>query len=410
MAHADAQTQPETIWLNARLATFAADRPGIGAIERGALAARDGRLVFAGAEADLPADWRDGARTIDCDGRWITPGFVDCHTHLVYAGDRAHEFELRLAGASYETIAREGGGIAATVAATRAASEDELVRQSLPRLDALIAEGVTTVEVKSGYGLELAAERRMLRAARRFAIERPITVRTTFLGAHAIPPEFSRDRGAYLYDVVEKMLPALAADALVDAVDGFCETIAFSRDEIARLFAAARARGFRVKLHADQLSNGGGAALAAAFGALSADHLEYTDEAGVAAMAKAGVVATLLPGAFYMLREKQAPPIDLFREHGVAMAVATDCNPGTSPLSSPLLALNMAATLFRLTVDECLAGVTRNAARALGLGGEIGSLEPGKWADLAIWDIERPAELVYRLGFNPLHARVWRGQ
>jgi imidazolonepropionase len=250
----------------------------------------------------------------------------------------------------------------------------------------------------------------MLRAARRFAIERPIAVRTAFLGAHAIPPEFSRDRGAYLNAVVEKMLPALAADALIDAVDGFCETIAFSRDEIARLFAAARARAFRVKLHADQLSNGGGAALAAAFGALSADHLEYTDEEGVAAMAKAGVVATLLPGAFYTLREKQTPPIELFREHGVAMAVATDCNPGTSPLTSPLLALNMAATLFGLTVDECLAGVTRNAARALGLGAAVGSLEVGKWADLAIWDIERPAELVYRLGFNPLHARVWRGR
>jgi imidazolonepropionase len=349
-------------------------------------------------------------QTIDCDGRWITPGLVDCHTHLVYAGDRAHEFELRLAGASYETIAREGGGIAATVAATRAASEDDLVRQSLPRLDALIAEGVTTAEVKSGYGLELAAERRMLRAARRFAIERPISVRTTFLGAHAIPSEFSRDRGAYLNDVIEKMLPALAADALIDAVDGFCETIAFSRDEIARLFTAARGRAFRVKLHADQLSNGGGAKLAAAFGALSADHLEYTDEEGVAAMAKAGVVATLLPGAFYTLRETRAPPIELFRQHGVAMAVATDCNPGTSPLTSPLLALNMAATLFRLTVEECLAGVTRNAARALGLERDIGSLEVGKWADLAIWNIERPAELVYRLGFNPLHARVRRGR
>ena len=410
MAHADAQTRPDAIWLNARLATLAADRPGIGAIERGALAARDGRLVFVGAAVDLPADWRDGPRTIDCDGRWITPGFVDCHTHLVYAGDRAHEFELRLAGASYETIAREGGGIAATVAATRAASEDELLRQSLPRLDALIAEGVTTVEVKSGYGLELAAERRMLRAARRFAIERPISVRTTFLGAHAIPPEFAHDRGAYLNDVIEKMLPALAADALIDAVDGFCEAIAFSRDEIARLFTAARGRAFRVKLHADQLSNGGGAALAAAFGALSADHLEYTDEEGVAAMAKAGVVATLLPGAFYTLRETQAPPVAQLREHGVAMAVATDCNPGTSPLTSPLLALNMAATLFGLTVEECLAGVTRNAARALGLGAEIGSLEIGKRADLAIWDIERPAELVYRLGFNPLHARIWRGR
>jgi imidazolonepropionase len=410
MAQADAQTRPDAVWLNARLATFAADRPRIGAIDRGALAARKGRLLFVGEEADLPADWRDGARTIDCGGRWVTPGLIDCHTHLVYASDRAHEFELRLAGASYETIARAGGGVAATVGATRAASEEDLLRQSLPRLDALIAEGVTTVEVKSGYGLELAAERRMLRAARRLAIERPVAVRTTFLGAHVIPPEFSRDRGAYLHQVVEEMLPTLAADGLIDAVDGFYETIAFNRDEIARLFAAARARGFRVKLHADQLSNGGGAALAAAFGALSADHLEYTDEAGAVAMAKADVVAALLPGAFYTLREKQAPPVGLFRKHGVAMAVATDCNPGTSPLTSPLLALNMAATLFGLTVDECLAGVTRNAARALGLDGEIGSLEPGKWADLAIWDIERPAELVYRLGFNPLHARVRRGR
>jgi imidazolonepropionase len=410
MAHANAVTRPDAIWLNARLATLAADRPGIGAIERGAIAARDGRLVFVGEQPDLPAGWRDGAPTIDCGGRWITPGLVDCHTHLVYAGDRAHEFELRLAGASYETIAREGGGIAATVGATRAASEDELLRQSLPRLDALIAKGVTTVEVKSGYGLQLAAERRMLRVARWLAAERRVGVRTSFLGAHATPPEFSGDRAAYLANVINEMLPALAAEGLIDAVDGFCETIAFNRDEIARLFAAARARGLPVKLHADQLSNGGGAALAAEFSALSADHLEHADEAGAAAMAKAGVVAVLLPGAFYMLREKQAPPVELFRKHGVAMAVATDCNPGTSPLTSPLLALNMAATLFRLTVDECLAGMTRNAARALGLGGEIGSLEPGKWADLAIWDIERPAELVYRLGFNPLHARVWRGR
>jgi imidazolonepropionase len=410
MAHADAETRPDAIWLNARLATLAADRPGIGAIERGALAARDGRLVFVGAEADLPVGWRDGAQTIDCGGRWVTPGLVDCHTHLVYAGDRAREFELRLAGASYETIARAGGGIAATVGATRAASEGELLRQSLPRLDALIAEGVTTVEVKSGYGLQLAAERRMLRVARRLAAERRVGVRTSFLGAHATPPEFSGDRAAYLVNVIDEMLPALAAEGLIDAVDGFCETIAFTRDEIARLFAAARAGGLPVKLHADQLSNGGGAALAAEFGALSADHLEHADEAGAAALAKAGVVAVLLPGAFYTLRETQAPPVELFRRHGVAMAVATDCNPGTSPLTSPLLALNMAATLFRLTVDECLAGMTRNAARALGLGSELGSLEPGKWADLAIWDIERPAELVYRLGFNPLHARVWRGR
>ncbi len=409
MAHASEPARPETIWLNARLATLAAERPGLGVVERGAIAARDGRIAFVGPEADLPAAWRSGARVVDCAGRWITPGLIDCHTHLVYAGNRAREFEMRLAGASYEEIARAGGGIIATVGATRAASEDELLRQTLPRLDALIAEGVATLEVKSGYGLELAAERKSLRVARRLASERRVTIRTTFLGAHALPPEYARDHDAYVAKVAE-MIPALAAEGLVDAVDGFCERIAFTREEIARVFAAARAARLPVKLHADQLSNGGGAALAARFRALSADHLEYTDEAGVAAMARAGVVATLLPGAYYTLRQRQAPPVELFRKHRVRIAVATDCNPGTSPLTSILLALNMAATLFGLTVDECLAGVTRDAARALGLAGETGALEIGKWADLAIWDVERPAELVYRLGFNPLHARVWKGR
>ncbi len=410
MAHASDPAQPETIWLNARLATLAAERPGLGVIERGAIGARDGRIAFAGEAEDLPAAWRAGARLVDCGGRWITPGLIDCHTHLVYAGDRAREFEMRLAGASYEEIARAGGGIVATVGATRAADEDELLRQSLPRLDALIAEGVTTVEVKSGYGLELAAERKSLRAARRLAEARPVAIRATFLGAHALPPERRGARAAYLAEIADVMIPALAAEGLVDAVDAFCERIAFTREEIATVFAAARAAGLPVKLHADQLSNGGGAALAAEFGALSADHLEYADEDGVAAMARAGVVAALLPGAYYTLRERQAPPVALFRRHRAPMAVATDCNPGTSPLTSLLLALNMAATLFGLTVEECLAGVTRNAARALGLAGETGALEAGKWADLAIWDIERPAELVYRLGFNPLHARVWRGR
>ncbi len=410
MAHASDPARPETIWLNARLATLAAERPGLGVIERGAIAAREGRIAFVGPEADLPAAWRTGAGVVDCAGRWITPGLIDCHTHLVYAGDRAREFEMRLAGASYEEIARAGGGIVATVGATRAASEDALLRQTLPRLDALIAEGVTTLEVKSGYGLELAAERKSLRVARRLAEERRVAIRTTFLGAHALPPEYAGERAAYVGAVADAMIPALAADGLVDAVDGFCERIAFTRDEIARVFAAARAARLPVKLHADQLSNGGGASLAGEFGALSADHLEYADEEGVAAMARAGVVATLLPGAYYTLRERQAPPVDLFRKHRVRIAVATDCNPGTSPLTSLLLALNMAATLFGLTVDECLAGVTRNAARALGLAGETGALELGKWADLAIWDVERPAEFVYRLGFNPLHARVWRGR
>ncbi len=410
MAHASGPARPETIWLNARLATLAAERPGLGVVERGAIAARGGRIGFVGPQDDLPAAWRKGAGVVDCDGRWITPGLIDCHTHLVYAGNRAREFEMRLAGASYEEIARAGGGINATVGATRAASEHELLAQSLPRLDALIAEGVTTLEVKSGYGLELAAERKSLSVARRLAEERRVAIKTTFLGAHVAPPEYGEERAAYVREVADVMIPELAAEGLVDAVDGFCERIAFTREEIAQVFQAARAAGLPVKLHADQLSNGGGAALAAEFGALSADHLEYADEDGVAAMAQAGVVATLLPGAYYTLRQRQAPPVGLFRKYLVPMAVATDCNPGTSPLTSILLALNMAATLFGLTVDECLAGVTHNAARALGLGDETGALEIGKSADLAIWDVERPAELVYRLGFNPLHARVWRGR
>jgi len=404
-----AESGQTTIWRNARLATFANGAAGLGVVERGAIVAEGGRIAFAGPERDAPSS-PTGARVVDCEGRWITPGLIDCHTHLVYAGSRAAEFEARLAGASYEDIARAGGGIVSTVRATRAASEDELVRQALPRLDALLAEGVTTVEIKSGYGLDLETERKMLRAARRLAAERPVEVRATFLGAHALPPDFSGDRELYVAEVADTMLPALAAEGLVDAVDGFCETIAFSRDEMRRVFLSAQRLGLPVKLHAEQLSNLGGAALAAEFGALSAEHLEYVNEGDVTAMARAGVVATLAPGAFYMLRETRAPPIDLFRRHGVPMAVSTDCNPGTSPMTSLLLALNMAATLFRLTVEECLASVTLNAARALGLEAAIGSLEPGKSADLAIWDIERPAELVYRLGFNPLHARVWRGR
>jgi imidazolonepropionase len=403
-----AESGQTTIWRNARLATFAEGAPGLGVVERGAVVARAGRIAFAGPDEDAPAP--AGARVVDCEGRWITPGLIDCHTHLVYAGSRAAEFEARLKGASYEEIARAGGGIVSTVRATREASEDALVRQALPRLDALIAEGVTTVEIKSGYGLDLTTERKMLRAARRLAAARPVAVCATFLGAHAFPPDFAGDREQYVAEVADVMLPALAAEGLVDAVDGFCETIAFSREEIRRVFSRAKSLGLPVKLHAEQLSNSGGAALAAEFGALSAEHLEYANADDAAAMARAGVVATLLPGAFYTLRETKAPPIELFRRYGVRMAVSTDCNPGTSPMTSLLLALNMAATLFRLTVGECLAGVTLNAARALGCEAETGSLEPGKWADLAIWDIERPAELVHRLGFNPLHARVWRGQ
>ena len=399
----------DTVWLNARVATLVEGRPGLGIVESGAIAARDGRIVFSGPQDELPSA-HTAERRVDCEGRWITPALIDCHTHLVYGGDRAHEFELRLAGASYEQIAREGGGILSTVRATRAASEDELTRSALKRLDALIAEGVGTVEVKSGYGLDLAAERKSLRVARDLANQRDVAIRATFLGAHALPPEFAGKRDAYITYVTDTMIPTLAGEGLIDAVDGFCETIAFTRDEIARVFAAARRAGLPVKLHADQLSNSGGASLAAKFGALSADHLEYVDEDGLIAMAGAGVVAVLLPGAYYMLREQRAPPVDLMRKHHMAVAIATDSNPGTSPMTSLLLALNMAATLFGLTVDECLAGATRNAARALGLAGEIGTLEAGKWADLAIWDIERPAELVYRLGFNPLHARVRRGR
>lgn len=390
------------LWHNARLMTL--EGGGLGIVEDGAVACEGGITTYAGPRTGAP----NAAETIDCEGRWISPGLIDCHTHLVYAGNRAREFELRLEGASYEEIARAGGGIVSTMKATRAASEDDLIAASLPRLDALIAEGVTTVEIKSGYGLSLDAERRQLRAARRLGEERNVSVTTTFLGAHALPPEFT-DRNAYVAHVCDVMLPTLAAEGLVDAVDAFCEGIGFSPDQVARVFAAAKAIGRPVKLHAEQLSELGGAALAANHGALSADHLEHLNEAGIAAMAASGTVAVLLPGAFYFTREEKRPPVAALRAHGVPIALATDCNPGTSPLTSPLLAMNMAATLFRLTVAECIAGFTREAARALGRS-DIGTLAPGKACDLAIWDIGEPAELVYRMGFNPLHARIWRGQ
>jgi imidazolonepropionase len=398
----------DTIWLDAHLATLSPERPGLGVIESGAVAAAAGRIAFAGPTAELPAGW-DATERIALDGRWITPGLIDCHTHLVYAGDRAHEFELRLAGASYEEIARAGGGIISTVKATRAASEDDLVRASLLRLDRLLAEGITTVEIKSGYGLDFDTETRMLRAARLLARERNVDVVTSFLGAHALPPEANGDKDRYI-DEVCAMVPSIAREKLADAVDAFCENIAFSPEQTARVFAAAKAAGLPVKLHADQLSNLHGAKLAAEHRALSADHLEYTDDDGVAAMARAGTVAVLLPGAFYVLRERQLPPVASFRCQGVPIAIATDSNPGTSPITSLLMILNMAATLFRLTVDEAIAGVTREAARALGKLHDIGTLERGKWCDLAIWDVERPAELVYRIGFNPLHRRVRRGE
>ncbi|PVM87373.1 imidazolonepropionase [Caulobacter endophyticus] len=398
----------DRVWIKARLATLAEGAPGLGIVEDGLIAAMDGRIVYAGPADEAPAF--DAAETVDCEGRWITPGLIDPHTHLVFGGDRAHEFELRLAGASYEEIARAGGGIVSTMKATREASQDQLVAAALPRLDALIAEGLTTIEVKSGYGLSLEHELKSLRAARALATARPVSVKTTFLGAHALPPEFKGDADGYIDLICNEMIPAVAAERLADAVDGFCEGIGFSPAQIRRVFTTARAHGLPVKLHAEQLSNLHGAALAAEFGALSADHLEHLDGSGVAAMAKAGTTAVLLPGAYYFVRETKPPPIDALRAAGVPLALATDCNPGTSPLTSLLLTLNMAATLFRLTVDECLAGVTREAARALGVLADRGTLEAGKACDLSIWDVERPAELVYRMGLNPLHARVWSAQ
>ena len=372
------------------------------------IAAHDGRIAWVGPARAMPG--MEAAETIDLGGRWVTPGLIDCHTHLVYAGNRAHEFELRLAGATYEEIARAGGGILSTVKATRAASEDELLAAALPRLDALMAEGVTTIEIKSGYGLELDTEARQLRAARRLGGLRPVSVATTFLGAHALPPEAEGDKDAYIARLCAVVLPAIAREGLADAVDAFMEGIAFSGGQTARVFEVAKRLGLPVKLHADQLSNLGGAALAARYRALSADHLERTDEAGAVALAKAGTVAVLLPGAFYFIRETHKPPVELLRKHGVKIAIATDSNPGSSPLTSLLLTMNMAATLFRLTVDEIIAGVTREAAHALGRQAEVGTLEAGKWCDLAVWNVERLAELPYRMGFNPLHARIWRGR
>jgi imidazolonepropionase len=397
----------DRLFRDARLATMAGTGPngGLGVVEDGVVATRDGRIVYVGPRTDAPRF--EPAEQIHCEGRWITPGLIDCHTHLVHAGDRAHEFELRLKGASYEELARAGGGILSTVKATRAAKPRDLTDQTLPRLDALIAEGVTTVEVKSGYGLDSVTEQKQLSVARGLADKRDIGVVTTFLGAHAVPPEAKGDKDAYIDLVCRDMIPAVSSHGLADAVDAFCDGIGFSPEQTARVFATARTHGLPIKLHADQLSNLHGAKLAAEHGALSADHLEYTDEEGAAAMAKAGTVAVLLPGAFYFLREKQAPPIAHFRRHGTAMALATDANPGSSPLTSPLLTMNMGATLFHLTVVECLLGFTRNAAKALGRD-DIGMLEPGRRADLAIWSIEQPAELVYRIGFNPLFAR-YRG-
>jgi len=390
-----------------RLATMVAGGAPFGAIEDGAVLVEDGRIAWAGPRAEAPVG--KSVDTHRLDGRWVTPGLVDCHTHLVFGGDRSGEFEQRLNGASYEDIARAGGGIVSTMTATRAASEDQLYASAVARLEGLKATGVTTVEIKSGYGLDRESELKMLRVARRIGREAGVRVRTSYLGLHAVPPEHRADRGVYVDKAVDDILPAAHAEGLVDAVDAYCEPIAFSTEEVGRLFDRARALGLPVKLHADQLSDGGGAALAARYGALSADHVEHTTEAGVRAMAEAGVVAVLLPGAFLMLRETKAPPVELLRRHGVEMAVATDCNPGTSPVASMTAALNLACVQFRLTPEEALAGATRVAAKALGLAGEVGTIEPGKAADLAVWDVERPAELCYWLGKPLLHRRYLAG-
>ena len=390
-----------------KIATLEQTGAPYGLIDNGSIGIDGERIVWVGQE--VPGDWSTVERQ-DFGGRLATPALIDCHTHLVFGGNRAREFEMRLEGASYEEIARAGGGIISSVKATNGLGEDELVAQSLPRLDTLLAEGISTIEIKSGYGLNIEAELKMLRVARRLGTMRPVRILTSYLGAHAVPPEYRGRADDYISEVVLPGLEAAHAEGLVDAVDGFCEGIAFSPAQISRVFAKAEALGLPVKLHAEQLSNLGGAKLAASFGALSADHLEYLDEEGAKAMATAGTVAVLLPGAFYALREERAPPVAILRDAGVRIAVATDCNPGTSPLTSLLLTMNMACTLFRLTVEEALAGATREAAHALGLQGEIGTITPGKRAEIAIWNAEQPAELCYRIGFNPLYQLVLKAQ
>lgn len=379
-----------------------------GAIENGAIGIQDGRIVRVGRRTELAG--YQAKKVEPLHGAWVTPGLVDCHTHLVFAGDRAGEYEQRLQGATYEEIARAGGGIAATVKATRAATLDELVEVSRPRLQALMRGGVTTVEIKSGYGLDIDTELKMLRAAKLLGESEKVRVERTLLALHALPAEFADRREDYVRLAIDSILPAAARQGLAGAVDAFCEGIGFTTDEAAMLFEAAAAHGLRVKLHAEQLSNLHGAAMAADYQALSADHLEHADEAGVAAMARAGMAAVLLPGAFFALRETKRPPVDLLRRHGVAMAVATDCNPGTSPVLSPTLMLSMACTLFGLTPEEALAGMTRNGAAALGLSEEIGTISPGKAADLCVWRIGRPAELCYWIGISGPERRIVAGE
>ena len=387
---------------NARIATLGMTGDPYGLIEDGALIVEGGKIAWVGSGQDLPTN---PGNAKDFEGRLVTPGLIDCHTHLVFGGNRARDFELRLEGASYEEIARAGGGIVSTVRATREADPEVLLADALKRTDALIAEGATAIEIKSGYGLDRETEIRMLRIARRIGELRPVRIRTSFLGAHAVPPEFTGRADAYIDEIVLPALDDAAKESLADAVDAFCEGIAFTPSQVARVFRRADSLGLPVKIHAEQLSNLGGAKIAATFGALSADHLEYLDKEGVAALAGAGSVAVLLPGAYYTLRERQPPPVQALRAAGVPMAVATDCNPGSSPLASLLTAMNMACTLFRLTPEEALAGATRNAALALGLT-DTGTIRPGMRADLAVWDVDHPAELSYRIGFSPLFQRI----
>lgn len=393
---------------NAKLAVIDGKSGHYTVTDPSTLVMEGGRIVWIGDAAELPDSFA-AAPCRDLGGRIVTPGLIDCHSHIVFGGDRAREFEMRLEGAGYEEIARAGGGILSTVKHTREADEASLLASALPRVDALLAEGVSTLEIKSGYGLDIETEIKMLRVARRIGQERRVSIRTTWLAAHALPPEYRDDRAGYLRDVVIKGMERAHAEGLIDAVDGFCEGIAFTQGEMAQVFDHAARLGLPVKLHAEQLSDLGGAAMAAQHGALSADHLEYLGADGVEAMAASGTVAVLLPGAFYTLRETQLPPVQALRDAGVPMALATDCNPGSSPLSSLLLTMNMAATLFRMTPSECLAGVTAYAARALGLP-DHGRVAVGNRADLAIWDITHLAELSYRIGFNPLHARIYGGE
>lgn len=398
----------DLVLTNARIATMQENDVAYGVIDNGALGVADGKIAWVGPESELPSSGH--CKTLSLNGRWITPALIDCHTHLVFGGDRAEEFEQRLSGVSYEDIAKAGGGILSTVKATRSASQNELAKSAAARLHTLSREGVSTVEIKSGYGLDLDNELKMLRAARSLAGSSGVSISTSFLGAHTVPPEFQGKADQYIEMLCREVLPKAVEEGLVDAVDAYCENIAFSTDQIAKLFEAAQSLNLPVKLHADQLSDSGGAELAASFHALSADHLEYTSKAGVTALADAGSVAVLLPGAYLTLRETQMPPVDMFRDKKVPIAVATDCNPGTSPVCSLRAAMYLATSLFRLTPEECLAGVTREAARALGLSHDRGTIETGKRADVAVWNIGHPRELSYWLGLNELSGLFIEGR